>query len=179
MVGTPRKCIRDPDLFPPGRHRAVRIKTKQFSLLPTCSTGGAIGVHVVTHRTHPERASWISPGVVQSNLWPAFKIEYWIVARIRLRLPQDDARAQNDSQDLRLIRKCDCRHWLVEKPRAYTPICGTETMNQEAVDVNPVHRVVRGMPDRTFAADVAGWSHTDGTGNHCTPMPASNPPSTR
>jgi hypothetical protein len=143
------------------RRSGVRINPVKNPVLSDDFSCRPVGKHVVVHRSHPERTSRIRAPVIQPDLGPSFKPEHRFVPNIRNRFPQNHAGAERDYQHVVAIGESDRSHRFFEKPCADTLIGKRETMDQKAVDVRPVNRGVRSMPDRAFTALVAGGRHAN------------------
>jgi hypothetical protein len=84
-----------------------------------------------------------------------------LVPEVGGRLPQDYPRAEDHSEYFIPVRQGEGRYRLVEKPCPDALIAWREAMNQEPVDVGPVHGRMGRMPNRAFAASVTGWSNAN------------------
>ena len=121
--------------------------------------------------------------VIEPDQRPSFELVNSFVSQVRGWLPQDHAGTEQHRQHVIPIGQDDRGYRLIKKPGADALIRQRESVNQEAIDVRPVDCGMRGMPDRSFSATVAGrrdanWLRRE-WGNYCTPIPASRPPSTR
>src|ERR1700678_4122772 len=136
--------------------------------------------------TH-KRPAWIAPRIIQPHRRPRIVLEQRIVPLIRRRLPQNHARAQHHQQHVVTIGQRKRRDRHIENPTAHRSIRHLKPVNQKPVDVHPIHRVFGRVPHRAFAAHIShrcDAHHFAGHGAahrpaHCTPIPASNPPSTK
>ena len=162
----------------------VRIEAVKNSILSACFPRRSIRVHVVAHRARPQRAAGIGARVIEPDGRPTRETIDGFVAKVGGGLPQDHAGAEHYGQDIIAVGQSQGGYRFVEKPGADTLVGQGEPMDEKAVDVSPVKRGMRCMPDCAFAAPVAGrrdtnWWRGDGSSDHCTPMPARRPPSTR
>ena len=55
---TPRRCMVD---------ASVRIETMEDAIFPARLSRRSVGIYVVTHRTDPQRASWIGARIIETN----------------------------------------------------------------------------------------------------------------
>ena len=161
VVGTPGQSVRDANIFPVNRDTVIRIQAIENPLLATSLAGRAIGVHVVAHGADPKRTSRIRTPFVQTNFGPPLEPEPVLVPNVGGRLPQDHARAEDHREDVIPFRQGEGGYRLTEKPCTDALVVWRETMNQEAVDVGPVHGRMGCMPNSAFAASVTGRSNAN------------------
>ena len=84
-----------------------------------------------------------------------------IAAFILARLPQQHTRTERHSQGILTAGQRQRGYRLVEKPGLHATVGGLEAMNQEAVDVGPVERLLLGMPYGTLSAPVPRRRHAN------------------
>src|SRR5258708_26992706 len=183
-VRAPGQRVGDANLSPGYGHACVGIDPTKDSILSAGFPRRSVRVHVVAHRAHPQRTTRIDARVIEADGRPSLQVVNGFVAKIRGGLPQNHAGAKDHRQHVIAVGQRDRGYRLIEKPGAAALVRQCEAINHEAIDVGPVNRGMRRMPDHTFAAAVAGrrhanWLRCDGSRNYCTPMPASRPPSTR
>ena len=133
----------------------IRIDPMKNAILPACFPQGSIRIHIVAHRAYPQGAARVRARVVEPDGRPSCKAIDRSVANAGGGLPQNDAGAEHNRQYIIAVRQSQRGDRLIEKPGADTLVGQREAMYQKAINVGPIDRGMRRVPDRALAAAIA------------------------
>jgi hypothetical protein len=82
--------------------------------------------------------------------------------RIRMRIPQDYARAKHNSEGVNSVREDQRSYWFSEQPGPAARISRREAMDEKSINIGPIHGLLVVVPQNALAATVAGREDASG-----------------